>query len=162
MFDPRPLCCSSLTTTVGGTKDTNIVDSESPYHGTNRAQRFHEAYAAVLLRAFYDLASVLLPRVVIKLYHTMTSRRVPHPTVIHFSIDGIKGKLQATDIAAEFHFLTVLANTADYRLWPHPLPREMVHILSRDVIAGSIFFRRQLPSSMLLIDHILRSNLFPL
>ena len=31
MFDPRPLCCSSLTTAVGGTKDTNIVDSESPY-----------------------------------------------------------------------------------------------------------------------------------
>ena len=36
MFDPRPLCCSSLTTVVGGTKDTNIVDSESPYHGTNQ------------------------------------------------------------------------------------------------------------------------------
>ena len=35
MFDPRPLCCSSLTTAVGGTKDTNIVDSESPYRGTN-------------------------------------------------------------------------------------------------------------------------------
>ena len=35
MFDPRPLYCSSLTTAVGGTKDTNIVDSESPYHGTN-------------------------------------------------------------------------------------------------------------------------------
>ena len=35
MFDPRPLCCSSLNTAVGGTKDTNIVDSESPYRGTN-------------------------------------------------------------------------------------------------------------------------------
>ena len=35
MFDPRPLCCSSLTTAIGGTKDTNIVDSESPYRGTN-------------------------------------------------------------------------------------------------------------------------------
>ena len=32
---PTPLCCSSLTTAVGGTKDTNIVDSESPYRGTN-------------------------------------------------------------------------------------------------------------------------------
>ena len=38
MFDPRPLCCNSLTTTVGGTKDTNIVDSESPYRGTNQPQ----------------------------------------------------------------------------------------------------------------------------
>ena len=36
MFDPRPLCCSSLTTAVGGTKDTNIVDFESPYRGTNQ------------------------------------------------------------------------------------------------------------------------------
>ena len=36
VFDPIPLCCSSLTTTVGGTKDTNIVDSESPYCGTNQ------------------------------------------------------------------------------------------------------------------------------
>ena len=30
MFDPRPLCCSSLTTAVGGTKDTNFVDSAHP------------------------------------------------------------------------------------------------------------------------------------
>ena len=27
MFDPRTLCCSSLTTAVGGTTDTNFVDS---------------------------------------------------------------------------------------------------------------------------------------
>ena len=36
MFDPRPLYCSSLTTAVGGTKDTNFVDSGSPYCGTNQ------------------------------------------------------------------------------------------------------------------------------
>ena len=30
MFDPRPLCCSSLTTVVGGTTDTNFVDSAHP------------------------------------------------------------------------------------------------------------------------------------
>ena len=101
------------------------------------------------------------PRVVIEFYHTMTSRRVPDPDVIHFSIDGREGTLQASDIAAAFHFHAVLANSADYRLWPHPLPR-VVRILSRDVAAGSIIFRRQLPPSMLLIDHILRSNIFPL
>ena len=39
MFDPRPLCCSSLTTAIGGTKDTNIIDSESPYRGTNQQQQ---------------------------------------------------------------------------------------------------------------------------
>ena len=101
------------------------------------------------------------PWVVIEFYHTMTSRRVPDPDVIHFSIDGCEGTLQASDIAAAFHFHAVLANSADYRLWPHPLPR-VVRILSRDVAAGSIIFRRQLPPSMLLIDHILRSNIFPL
>ena len=30
MFEPRPLCCSSLTTAVGGTTDTNFVDSAHP------------------------------------------------------------------------------------------------------------------------------------
>ena len=102
------------------------------------------------------------PWVVIKFYHIMTSRRVPQPTVIHFSIDGREGTLQAADVVATFHFHVVLANLADYRVWPYPLPREMVRILSRDVTAGSILFRRKLPSSMLLIDHILWSNIFPL
>ena len=41
VFDPRPLCCSSLTTAVRGTKDTNIVDSESPYCGTNQLFPLH-------------------------------------------------------------------------------------------------------------------------
>ena len=30
VFDPRLLYCSSLTTAVGGTKDTNFVDSDHP------------------------------------------------------------------------------------------------------------------------------------
>ena len=38
----------------------------------------------------------------------------------------------------------------------------MVRTLSRDIIVGYVLFRRQLPPSMLLIDHILRSNIFPL
>ena len=101
-------------------------------------------------------------RVVIELYHTMTSRRVPRPTVIHFSIDGGEGTLKAADIASAFHFPTPPANSANYRLWPHPSSNEMVRVIFRDVTAGSIIFRRQLPPSMLLIDHILRSNIFPL
>ena len=92
----------------------------------------------------------------------MTSRQVPHPTTIRFSIDGREGTLRVADIAATFNFLIVLANSADYRLWPHPSPRELVHLLSRDLTVGSILFRRQLPPSMLLIDHIMRSKLFPL
>ena len=102
------------------------------------------------------------PWVVIEFYDTMTSKRVPHPTVIHFSIDGCEGTLWAANIVAAFHFPIVLANSVDYRLWPRPLPREMVCILSRDMTVGSVLFRRQLPPSMLLINHILRSNIFPL
>ena len=30
VFDPRPLCCSSLTTAVGGTTNTNFVDFAHP------------------------------------------------------------------------------------------------------------------------------------
>ena len=38
----------------------------------------------------------------------------------------------------------------------------MVRSLSRDTAAESIFFRRQVPPQMLLIDHVLWSNLSPL
>ena len=38
----------------------------------------------------------------------------------------------------------------------------MVRLLSMDTTSGSILFRRHLPQRMLLIDHILRSNMFPL
>ena len=102
------------------------------------------------------------PRVVIEFFHTMTSRREPNPTTIHFLIDGRPGILRAFDIAATLNMPVVLANSVDYRKWPHRSTGEMVRLLSRDTIAGPIMFRRQLPPDMLLIDHILRSNLFPL
>ena len=102
------------------------------------------------------------PRVVIEFYYTTTSRREPHLTALYFSIDCWPGILRASDIAATFNFLVVLANSAKYRQWPHPYPREMVRLLFGDITVGSVLFRRQLPPHMLLFDHILRSNLFPL
>ena len=92
----------------------------------------------------------------------MTSRCEPHPTALHFSIDGRLGILRASDIVATFNFSVVLANSADYRQWPYPLPREMVRLLFGDITVGSVLFKRQLLPRMLLIDHILQSNLFPL
>ena len=92
----------------------------------------------------------------------MTSRRVPRPTVIHFSIDGREGTLQAIDIATAFHFPAPPANVANYRLWPHLSSSDMVRVISRDVTTGFILLRRQLPPSMLLINHKLRSKIFPL
>ena len=102
------------------------------------------------------------PRVVIEFYHMMTSRREANPTAIHFSIDSRPGILRASDITAALHLPVVLANAADYRQWPHPSTREMFRLLSMDATGGSILFRRHLPHCMLLIDHILRSNMFPL
>ena len=55
------------------------------------------------------------PHVVIEFYQTMTSIRFPHPTALHFSIDGCEGILRATDIAATFNLSIALANAADYR-----------------------------------------------
>ena len=55
------------------------------------------------------------PRVVIEFYHTMTSKREPNPTAIHFAIDGRPGILRATDIVATFNLPVVLAKPVDYR-----------------------------------------------
>ena len=100
------------------------------------------------------------PRVVIKFYHTMTSRREANPSTLHFSIDDRLGILRASNITAALHLSMVLANATVYRQWPHPSTREMVRLLSMDTIARTILFRSQFLQRMLLIDHILQSNLF--
>ena len=92
----------------------------------------------------------------------MTSKREANPTALHFSIDGSPGILRASDITVALHLPVVLANAAGYRQWPHPSTREMVRLLSMDATGGSVLFRRHLPQRMLLIDHVLRSNMFPL
>ena len=118
-------------------------------------QRYH-------LEPFMVPRQFYYPRVVIEFYHMMTSKREANPTAIHFSIDSRPGILRASDITAALHLPVVLANAADYRQWPHPSTREMFRLLSMDATGGSILFRRHLPHCMLLIDHILRSNMFPL
>ena len=102
------------------------------------------------------------PRVVLEFYHTMTSRGVPSPLEIRFSIDSRPGVLRAADITAALSLPVVLANSTDYRRWPQPSQREMVRCLARDTTAGPILFRRQLAPQMLLVDHVLRTSLFPL
>ena len=118
-------------------------------------QRYH-------LEPFMVPCQFYYPRVVIEFYHTMTSRREANPTALHFSIDGRPGILQASDITTALHLPVVLANAAGYRQWPHPSIREMVWLLSMDATSGSLLFRRHLPQRMLLIDHVLRSDMFPL
>ena len=105
-------------------------------------QRYH-------LKPFITPRRFYYPRVVIKFYHTMTSRSEANPTALHFSIDGRPGILRAFDITAALHLPVVLANAADYRQWPHPSTREMVRLLSMDATGGTILFRRHLPQRML-------------
>ena len=102
------------------------------------------------------------PRVVLQFYHSMTSRGVPSPLELRFSIDGRQGVLRAADYSATLGLPAELANSGGYRDWPQPSQREMVRCLARDTTAGPVLFRRQLPPQMLLVDHLLRTSLFPL
>ena len=102
------------------------------------------------------------PRVVLQFYHSMTSRGAPSPLELRFSIDDRPGVLREADISAALGLQAEQANSGGYRDWPQPTQREMVRCLARDTTAGPVLFRRQLPPQMLLIDHLLRTSLFPL
>ena len=90
------------------------------------------------LEPFITQRRFFYSRVVIDFYQSMTSQGEHNPIAIRFTIDSHKGILWVADIAAAFHLLVILTNSADYRQWPHPSPWEMVWILSRDTSAGPI------------------------
>ena len=102
------------------------------------------------------------PRVVLQFYHSMTSRGALSPLELRFSIDDRPGVLRAADISAALGLQTVQANSGGYRDWPQPTQWETARILARDTTARPVLFRRQLPPQMLLIEHLLRTSLFPL
>ena len=102
------------------------------------------------------------PRVVLQFYHSMTSRGAPSPLELQFSIDDRPEVLRVANISAALALHIVQANSKDYRDWPQPTQLEMVRILARHTTAGPVLFRRQLAPHMLLIDHLLRTSLFPL
>ena len=106
------------------------------------------------LEPFITLLSFFSPRVVIDFFQTMTSRGEPHLTALHFTINGRQGMLRATDIVVAFQLPVALTNSMNFRQWPHPSPRDMVWVLSRHTSTSAILFRRQLPSGMLLVDHV--------
>ena len=81
---------------------------------------------------------------------------------LRFSIDGHLGVLRVADITAALGLPVALANSAGYREWPQPSQREMVRCFARDTTAGPILFCRKLSPQMLLVDHLLRTSLFPL
>ena len=92
----------------------------------------------------------------------MTSQGSDSPRELQFSIDDRRGVLRAADISAALGLRIPPANAEGYRDWAHPPRREMVRALARDTTTGPVFYRRQLPPQMLLIDHLFRTSLFPL
>ena len=102
------------------------------------------------------------PRVVLQFYHSMTSRGADGQLELQFSIDDRPGVLRAADISAALGLRIPPRNSEGYRAWAHPPHREMVRALARDATAGPVFYRRQPPPQMLLIDHLFRTSLFPL
>ena len=102
------------------------------------------------------------PRVVMQFYQSMTSRGADGPHELQFSIDDRRGVLRAADISEALGLRIPLANAEGYIDWAHPPHRGMVRSLARDTTARPVFYRRQLPPQMLLIDHLFRTSLFPL
>ena len=102
------------------------------------------------------------PRVVLQFYHSITTQGASSLLELRFTIDDRLGVLRAADISAALGLQIPQANSEGYRDWAHPPQGEMVRILARGTTAGPVLFRRQLPPQMLLIDHLLRTSIFPL
>ena len=92
----------------------------------------------------------------------MTTHGVLSHTAIHFSIDGRHGVLEARHIAEALQIPYEPENPSAFRQWSPVSQRDMVRILSKGTSANSILLRKELPPGMLLVDVVLRSNLFPL
>ena len=99
---------------------------------------------------------------VLQFYHSITSRDADGPLHIQFSIGDRPGVLRPADISAALGLRIPSRNAEGYRDWAQPPHREMVRALARDATTGPVFYRRQLPPHILLIDHLLHTSLFPL
>ena len=136
--------------------DIPALTTDKYFRDSMRLIRQYSLLSFMTPRQFY------YPRVMLEFYHTMTSLGVPSRLEIRFSIDGRPGVLRAANITAALGKLAMLENSAGYRDWPQPSLRKMVRCLTRDTPAGPILFHKQLPPQMLLVDHLLRTTLFPL
>ena len=70
------------------------------------------------LLSFMTPRQFYYPRVVLQFYHSMTSRGVPSPLELRFTIDDQPGVLRAADILAAVGLPAELANSGGYRDWP--------------------------------------------
>ena len=75
----------------------------------------------------------------------MTTRGVPTPASIIFTIDGCQSILGARQIAEAFHISYALADPAAFRRWASLSEWDMVNILSRGTPSDRIILRKELP-----------------
>ncbi|RVW44285.1 hypothetical protein CK203_070981 [Vitis vinifera] len=75
----------------------------------------------------------------------MTTRGVPVPASILFTIDGRQGILGARQIAEAFHIPYAPADPTAFRRWAPLSEWDMVRILSRGTSSQRTIFRRELP-----------------
>ncbi|RVW82129.1 Retrovirus-related Pol polyprotein from transposon opus [Vitis vinifera] len=118
-------------------------------------QRYHMEHLLTPRQFYY-------PRVVLDFYQSMTTRGLRNPTLIQFTIDGRQGAIGARHIAEALRIPYEPVIQADFREWSSFSQSDMVRILSRGTSTASVLTRRELPSGMLLIDVLLRANIFPL
>ena len=102
------------------------------------------------------------PRVAMDFYQSMTTQGAQSPTTIHFSIDECQGILEARHIAKALHIPYEPVEPAHFQEWSPISQRDIVRILSRGTFRDSFLLRKELPSGMLLVDVLLRFNIFPL
>ena len=118
-------------------------------------QRYHLEHLVTPREFFY-------PRMALDFYQSMTTHGIRSPTAIYFSIDGRHGILEARHVAKALHIPYKPIDPADFLEWSPVSQRDMVHILSWGTSVDSVLLRKELPPGMLLVDVLLRSNLFPL
>ncbi|RVW92723.1 hypothetical protein CK203_041570 [Vitis vinifera] len=95
------------------------------------------------------------PRVALDFYQSMTTRGVPSPTLIHFTIDGRHGILEARDIVETLQIPFEPVDPSAFHHWSPVSQRDMVRILSKGASIDLILLRKKLPPGMLLVDVVL-------
>ena len=118
-------------------------------------QRYHLERLMTPREFFY-------PRVAKDFYQSMTTQGAQSPTVINFSIDGHQGILETRHIVEALHIPYEPVDPTHFQEWSPISQRDMVRILSKRTSGDLVLLCKELPSGMLLVDVLLRSNLFPL
>ena len=109
---------------------------QESYYAVPALMADHRFRDSMRLIEHYSLLPFMTPRqyyylrVVLQFYHSMTSRGVPSPLELRFTIDDHPGVLRAADISAALDLQIPQANSGGYRDRPHPPQREMVRILA--------------------------------